>query len=308
MANVTVEVRTLESGKHSGQYGGAAPDALLALAARARLAARRARRRRGRRAAARRVGRRAAARGGLPRARHGPRRDAADRHRRARVARLVGPGDHRRRDRRAVGRRRRQRGLAVRARRAQRARASRAGCGRGAGGGHRATCARSGRSASSSTCSRARPATASPPPPAGPAYDAAREAWSAAWGRDVLLAGSGGSIPIVSALAQALPDAEALLVGDDRRLRQHPRSGRAPAAERVRARDGRGGRLPRPLRGAVRARDGARDERRGGTRRRHRRVRRARGRLHPARASPGSRRRATGSPTPRSSSSACASA
>jgi acetylornithine deacetylase/succinyl-diaminopimelate desuccinylase-like protein len=47
----------------------------------------------------------------------------------------------------------------------------------------------------------------------GPAYDAARTAWSAAWGRDVLLAGSGGSIPIVSALARALPHAEALLVG-----------------------------------------------------------------------------------------------
>ena len=47
----------------------------------------------------------------------------------------------------------------------------------------------------------------------GPAYEAARAAWSAAWGRDVLLAGSGGSIPIVSALAEALPDAEALLVG-----------------------------------------------------------------------------------------------
>ena len=29
----------------------------------------------------------------------------------------------------------------------------------------------------------------------------------------MLLAGSGGSIPIVSALAEALPDAEALLVG-----------------------------------------------------------------------------------------------
>jgi len=47
----------------------------------------------------------------------------------------------------------------------------------------------------------------------GPAYAAAREAWAAAWGADVLLAGSGGSIPIVSALAGALPDAEALLVG-----------------------------------------------------------------------------------------------
>jgi acetylornithine deacetylase/succinyl-diaminopimelate desuccinylase-like protein len=47
----------------------------------------------------------------------------------------------------------------------------------------------------------------------GPAYVAAREAWAQAWGADVLLAGSGGSIPIVSALAGALPDAEALLVG-----------------------------------------------------------------------------------------------
>jgi acetylornithine deacetylase/succinyl-diaminopimelate desuccinylase-like protein len=47
----------------------------------------------------------------------------------------------------------------------------------------------------------------------GPAYGAARAAWSAAWGREAMLAGSGGSIPIVSALAEALPDAEALLVG-----------------------------------------------------------------------------------------------
>ena len=47
----------------------------------------------------------------------------------------------------------------------------------------------------------------------GPAYTAARAAWSQAWGAEVMTAGSGGSIPIVSALAGALPDAEALLVG-----------------------------------------------------------------------------------------------
>ncbi|HEY7623338.1 MAG TPA: M20/M25/M40 family metallo-hydrolase [Solirubrobacteraceae bacterium] len=47
----------------------------------------------------------------------------------------------------------------------------------------------------------------------GPAYQAAREAWAAAYEAEVVLAGSGGSIPIVSALAGALPNAEALLVG-----------------------------------------------------------------------------------------------
>jgi acetylornithine deacetylase/succinyl-diaminopimelate desuccinylase-like protein len=47
----------------------------------------------------------------------------------------------------------------------------------------------------------------------GPAYRAARAAWADAYGTDVVLAGSGGSIPIVSALAGALPGAEALLVG-----------------------------------------------------------------------------------------------
>jgi cysteinylglycine-S-conjugate dipeptidase len=47
----------------------------------------------------------------------------------------------------------------------------------------------------------------------GPAYQAARVAWARAWGAEVMMAGSGGSIPIVSALAGALPDAEALLVG-----------------------------------------------------------------------------------------------
>jgi cysteinylglycine-S-conjugate dipeptidase len=47
----------------------------------------------------------------------------------------------------------------------------------------------------------------------GPAYRAARAAWADAYGTEVVLAGSGGSIPIVSALAGALPGAEALLVG-----------------------------------------------------------------------------------------------
>jgi cysteinylglycine-S-conjugate dipeptidase len=47
----------------------------------------------------------------------------------------------------------------------------------------------------------------------GPAYTAARAAWTDAYGTEALLAGSGGSIPIVSALAGAMPDAEALLVG-----------------------------------------------------------------------------------------------
>ena len=86
MANVTVEVRTLDSGKHSGQYGGAAPDALLAitravaslhdehgnvavegLRATSGTAPSRARR--------------------VPRARHRARRAAADRDGRARLAR-----------------------------------------------------------------------------------------------------------------------------------------------------------------------------------------------------------------------------
>ena len=38
-----------------------------------------------------------------------------------------------------------------------------------------------------------------------PAYEAARAAWSAAWGAETVMAGSGGSIPLVSALATAAP-------------------------------------------------------------------------------------------------------
>ena len=46
-----------------------------------------------------------------------------------------------------------------------------------------------------------------------PAYDAARAAWSAAWGAETVTVGVGGSIPIVSALQAAAPDADVLLVG-----------------------------------------------------------------------------------------------
>jgi cysteinylglycine-S-conjugate dipeptidase len=47
----------------------------------------------------------------------------------------------------------------------------------------------------------------------GPAYDAARQALASAWGGETVSFASGGSIPLVSALKQAVPDAEMLLLG-----------------------------------------------------------------------------------------------
>jgi acetylornithine deacetylase/succinyl-diaminopimelate desuccinylase-like protein len=47
----------------------------------------------------------------------------------------------------------------------------------------------------------------------GPAYDAAREAWATAWGSAPVSAAGGGSIPLVNALQAAAPEAEILLVG-----------------------------------------------------------------------------------------------
>ena len=47
----------------------------------------------------------------------------------------------------------------------------------------------------------------------GPAYDAARDALSAAWGGETQLIATGGSIPLVSALAEAVPGAEILMLG-----------------------------------------------------------------------------------------------
>ncbi|MFE2039585.1 M20/M25/M40 family metallo-hydrolase [Streptomyces sp. NPDC059477] len=47
----------------------------------------------------------------------------------------------------------------------------------------------------------------------GPAYRAAREALAAAWGSQTSYVATGGSIPLVNGLAQAAPDAEVLLFG-----------------------------------------------------------------------------------------------
>jgi acetylornithine deacetylase/succinyl-diaminopimelate desuccinylase-like protein len=47
----------------------------------------------------------------------------------------------------------------------------------------------------------------------GPAYDAARAALAGAWGSEPVAIASGGSIPLVSALQEAVPDAEMLLLG-----------------------------------------------------------------------------------------------
>jgi acetylornithine deacetylase/succinyl-diaminopimelate desuccinylase-like protein len=47
----------------------------------------------------------------------------------------------------------------------------------------------------------------------GPAYDAARIALAGAWGTEAVTFASGGSIPLVSALQEAVPEAEMLLLG-----------------------------------------------------------------------------------------------
>lgn len=47
----------------------------------------------------------------------------------------------------------------------------------------------------------------------GPAYEAARAALAEAWGAETVTIATGGSIPLVSALSRAVPDAEILLLG-----------------------------------------------------------------------------------------------
>lgn len=51
------------------------------------------------------------------------------------------------------------------------------------------------------------------PATAGPAYAAARAALAAAWGAEPLAMATGGAIPLVSSLAQGVPNAELLLFG-----------------------------------------------------------------------------------------------
>ncbi len=47
----------------------------------------------------------------------------------------------------------------------------------------------------------------------GPAYEAARAAFDTVWGSEASFVATGGSIPLVSALQEAAPDAEILLLG-----------------------------------------------------------------------------------------------
>jgi acetylornithine deacetylase/succinyl-diaminopimelate desuccinylase-like protein len=47
----------------------------------------------------------------------------------------------------------------------------------------------------------------------GPAYGAAQEAMESVWGTAASFAATGGSIPLVNALAGAVPEAEILLLG-----------------------------------------------------------------------------------------------
>ena len=47
----------------------------------------------------------------------------------------------------------------------------------------------------------------------GPAYEAARAALASAWGSEPVEIATGGSIPLVSAMQEAVPDAEILLLG-----------------------------------------------------------------------------------------------
>ena len=169
-------------------------------------------------------------------------RAAAAGHGRARIARLVGPGDHGHGHRRAVGGERAQRRVAVRAREAQPARAPR-----------RRT-PRRRRRRSCDTCEAVRPfgialevhaeetGNGFSADTTGPAYEAARAAYR---GR---LGDAGGQRrrrrvdPARQRAAGRRAEGRGAARGRHRRLREHPRARRARPARRAREGDRRRGR------------------------------------------------------------------
>ncbi len=80
----------------------------------------------------------------------------------------------------------------------------------------------------------------------GPAYDAARAALSTAWGAETVSIATGGSIPLVDRARRGRPRGGDAADRRDRRVREHPRAERARPRRRAREGDrGRGGVLPR---------------------------------------------------------------
>ena len=214
MAMATIEVTTLEGAKHSGQFGGAAPDALLVLL---------------RALASLHDEHGDVAVAGLDREEWTGESYSDDEFRElAEVLPglpLQGTGGLGSRvwsgpaitvtgiDVPSVGERA-QRRLAVRAREDQPARAPRAGRRRGAGGARAPPRGACGRSGSRSRSTREETGNGFSADTTGPAYEAARAAYVGAPGAaPAVNAAGGGSIPLVSALQAAAPKAEVLLVG-----------------------------------------------------------------------------------------------
>ena len=67
----------------------------------------------------------------------------------------------------------------------------------------------------------------------GPAYAAMGRAMASAFGREMTTTGQGGSIPLATALAELLPDAEILLLGVEEPRLSHPRPERERAPRRA---------------------------------------------------------------------------
>ena len=212
MAGVIVSARTLAGPKHSGQFGGASPDALLALI-------------------------RAidslhddngdVAVAGLQRVEwdgacysdeefralaESPGRRSVDRHGRARRADLVGPGDHRHRPRRVAGRCSCQCCRPVRPCQDQRALSSFAGPARGQAALDPAS--RGATAVRDRARNRARRRRAGLlAETSGPAYEAARAALAAAWGSETAYDRDGWLDSAGERSLEAVPDAEILMFG-----------------------------------------------------------------------------------------------